>query len=126
MRSRIPTSIWVNLRLKTGTLKHEALFWFGLMRGTSRGARVFVLFFLVVAVHGQKKAKESYAGFGLFGCEMVGFTIHTVATAIWNNYCTRTHKFSRVADLRRPCKCKPTDKATKHSAPQFSLSLSAI
>jgi len=120
MRSRIPTTTRVNLRPKTGTLKHEALFWFRWLlrqpevRGTSRGGRVFVLF-SCVAVHGQKKAKQSYAGFGLFGC----------GAAIWNTRTALTHKFSRVEDLGRPCKCKPTGKATKHSAPQFSLSLSA-
>lgn len=121
---RIPITTRVNLRLKTGTLKHEA-FCFGLVRwlrhpgvrGTSRSARVFVLFFSCVAVHGQKKAKQSYAGFGLFGCRMSSNLEYNTAL---------THKFSRVADLRRPCKNVSLPIKRRYTARHtFSLSLSA-
>jgi len=86
MRSRVPTTARVNLRLETGTLKHEALFWFDGCCGTLECGGLpevgeFLCFFSRVAVHG-KRDKQSYAGFGVFGCEMVG--------SVLLEYCTST------------------------------------
>jgi len=145
MRSRVPTTARVNLRLETGTLKHEALFWFDGCCGTLECGGLpevgeFSCFFSRVAVHG-KRDKQSYAGFGVVGCEMVGSVLleyctstsaSTVDVLQYNSSSnleyssTVLHSHSRILPSCGPKKGSANASlpmSCEHNATQFSLSL---